>query len=107
MSASVRNELGTLLLKIEAELRLLDYWSFETPPDHALQSNLPFCCDTLEIEEWLQFIFIPRMKHILQTRADLPKDCAIVPYLEECIKCKSMNVGELLLLLRQVDRILT
>ena len=36
-------------------------------------------------EEWLQWIFIPRMSALLESRADLPSQIAISPYLEGSI----------------------
>ncbi|HFD13127.1 MAG TPA: YqcC family protein [Crenotrichaceae bacterium] len=106
MTADTRTTVAELLLEIEAELRALERWSLDSPPVAALQSSLPFCCDTLEIEQWLQFVFIPRMNHLLETQAELPTDCRIAPYLEECSHCDNMMTGQLLSTLQQVDRIL-
>ncbi len=64
----VRVELTDLLLRLEAELRNQERWAFETPPIQALQSQLPFCCDTLKVEQWLQFIFFQQCMNELGTR---------------------------------------
>ena len=53
------------LLLIERELRTLDMWSVEPPVPEALASVEPFCVDTLRFEQWLQWIFLPRMKAIV------------------------------------------
>ena len=42
----------------------------------------PFCYDTLELEQWLQFIFLGRMREILGQVDALPESCAIYPYIE-------------------------
>ena len=107
MNANVRDEFADVLLKMEAELRVFDYWRDKPPSIDALQSNLPFCCDTLDVTQWLQFLFVPRMKQILDKQAELPNTCAIAPYLEECIVREAMKVGDLLEVVQQMDKIYT
>lgn len=107
MNAHVRDELAELLLKIEAELRLFDCWGDKPPPIDALQSSLPFCCDTLDVTQWLQFLFIPRMKQILDKQTELPSTCSIAPYLEECMAREAMKAGGLLEVVQQMDKICT
>ncbi len=80
MSLDVRDVLTQLLLEIETDLRLFDRWSFQLPSSQALASDLPFCCDTLEAVEWLQFMFIPKIKLIIDTKSELPNCCGITPY---------------------------
>jgi uncharacterized protein YqcC (DUF446 family) len=60
------------LLLIERELRVLDLWSVEPPAAEALNSCEPFCVDTLRFEQWLQWIFLPRMKAIVESDLPLP-----------------------------------
>ncbi|MCJ8170735.1 YqcC family protein [Atopomonas sediminilitoris] len=52
------------LLLLEKELRALHMWSDSAPTAQALASTEPFCLDTLSFEQWLQWLFLPRM-HIL------------------------------------------
>jgi uncharacterized protein YqcC (DUF446 family) len=107
MSTEVRNALTALLLEIETELRLFDRWSFEPPPSQAFESEFPFCCDILEAVEWLQFIFIPKIKLIIDTQSELPSCCGIATYVEESMQSEDSNADTLLALLVQVDEILT
>ena len=65
------------LLLIERELRALSLWGEQPPSEEALASQEPFCVDTLELEEWLQWIFLPRMKLIIETGAQLPRASGI------------------------------
>ncbi|RFQ09873.1 pseudouridine synthase, partial [Pseudomonas sp. ATCC 13867] len=55
------------LLLIEREMRAIGLWGEERPSQEALSSQEPFCVDTLALEEWLQWIFLPRMKLIIET----------------------------------------
>ena len=60
-------EVEILIIKLEQSLREEMLWSSSTPPDKALQSILPFALDTLSFEQWLQFVFIPKIKFLLKT----------------------------------------
>lgn len=82
MMDSRHHRMLELLAALERRLRDLGLWSEERPSAAALSSTLPFCYDTLEIEAWLQFIFIGRMHELLEQNDALPTSCAIYPYLE-------------------------
>ncbi|MFS1705128.1 YqcC family protein [Alteromonas sp. AMM-1] len=57
---------GNLLLEaLENALQDSGLWGSETPSASALASQQPFACDTLALEQWLQFIFLPRMQSLL------------------------------------------
>ncbi|EXF43518.1 protein YqcC [Pseudomonas sp. BAY1663] len=60
------------LLLIERELRVLGLWAAAPPTLEALASSEPFCVDTLPFEQWLQWIFLPRMKTIVEGGLPLP-----------------------------------
>ncbi|MGE4405661.1 YqcC family protein [Pseudomonas sp.] len=60
------------LLLIERELRVLGLWATVPPTPEALASSEPFCVDTLPFEQWLQWIFLPRMKTIVEGGLPLP-----------------------------------
>ena len=75
-------QLTRYLNDLEVSLRELGLWSEERPHQDALLSAMPFCCDTLEIEQWLQFIFIGRMRELLEQGDKLPTTCNISPYIE-------------------------
>lgn len=67
----------TLLDELEEELRQLGWWEQQAPSVQALQSQEPFCIDTLELAQWLQWVFIPRMRNLLNAGHALPSQCAI------------------------------
>lgn len=100
------NELADCLLEIEAELRSLGWWAAESPGPQALASNQPFCVDTLRFEQWLQWVFLPRMKQLLEQAGELPARSAIaemaeVAYMEQpgktVILCRHLKRFDLLL----------
>lgn len=74
--------LGSLLIDIECELRRGGFWQTETPPAHALTSTEPFAVDTLDFHQWLQFIFLPRMRELIDAHQTLPEQCNITAMAE-------------------------
>jgi len=75
-------EIAEQLLLIERELRALGWWDTTPPSEQALSSQEPFCVDSLEFEQWLQWIFLPRMKVILERDLPLPNASGIVEMAE-------------------------
>ena len=78
----INHPLADLLLQIEAELRSLELWGETAPAASALMSATPFCADTLHLNQWLQWLFVPRMKAILEQSLPLPQQCDIHSYAE-------------------------
>lgn len=75
-------EVAEQLLLIERELRALGWWDNAPPSEQALASPEPFCVDTLEFAQWLQWIFLPRMKIILEQDLPLPNASGILEMAE-------------------------
>lgn len=73
---------------IEQRLMELDLWTKERPEPEALNSNMPFCVDTLRLEQWLQFVFLPKMKTIIKRKQLPPGPAKIAPIAEEVFKEK-------------------
>jgi uncharacterized protein YqcC (DUF446 family) len=71
---------------LEAELRRMRLWESVPPSEHKLASAQPFCIDTLELSQWLQWLLIPRMRRIFAGEGDLPTASAIHPYAEDCFE---------------------
>lgn len=101
------NALAEHLLLIERELRLLGWWQEQAPGAEALASQEPFCVDTLSFEQWLQWIFLPRMKQLLEAGAALPSVSGIQPMAEMVYREQSGAARRLLELLGEFDRLLT
>ncbi|WP_111496649.1 MULTISPECIES: YqcC family protein [Marinobacter] len=95
------------LLTIEVELRRLEYWEYQPPSPEALQSAQPFCVDTLTFPQWLQFIFLPRMKDLIEADRDLPAVSGIAPMAEEFFRKESVSGRVLINELARIDSILS
>ena len=101
------NALAEHLLLNERELRVLGWWQEQAPSAEALASQEPFCVDTLTFEQWLQWIFLPRMKQLLEAGAALPSVSGIQPMAEMVYREQSGLARRLLELLGEFDRLLT
>jgi uncharacterized protein YqcC (DUF446 family) len=72
----------------------------------ALSSQQPFCVDTLAFEQWLQWIFLPRMKQLLEAGAALPSASGIQPMAEQVYGGQAAKARELIALLGEFDRLI-
>ena len=94
-----------ILLDIECELRRARLWQSDMPSEEALASEQPFAVDTLDFHQWLQFILLPRMHHLVSERLPLPEACGISPIAEEVYKEQTEVMKPLLVQLQRLDRV--
>lgn len=99
----IPTEIAGLIDGIESELRMLGLWNFSEPDAALLQSDLPFCADTLSFEQWLQWVFVPRMRATMRNHEPLPTVSAIAPMAEECLAHLGSCVDSLVLLIERFD----
>ncbi|MDG0980101.1 MAG: YqcC family protein [Halieaceae bacterium] len=74
-----RIKIAELLLDLECLMRQRTLWSHDPPSSAGYRSQVPFSADCWSLEQWLQFIFIPKMKAILDGDEPLPERCSIAP----------------------------
>lgn len=65
-------DVADYLLLIEKEMHTQGLWSEKTPSEYDLSSVEPFSVDRLDFEEWVQWIFLPKMKVIIEQNQPLP-----------------------------------
>ncbi|WP_460157791.1 YqcC family protein [Pseudomonas sp. S2_H10] len=102
-------EIADQLLLIERELRVQGWWDEAPPSDEALSSVEPFSVDTLDFEQWLQWIFLPRMKMILEQDLPLPNASGIQEMAEMVFAGRNVEGRDrqLQVLLKQFDQLIT
>lgn len=100
-------QIADQLLLIERELRVLGWWQDQQPSDEALSSVEPFSVDTLDFDQWLQWIFLPRMKVILEHNMPLPNASGIVEMAQMVYAGHAQDTRQLQALLAQFDRLIT
>ncbi|HGY9626421.1 YqcC family protein [Pseudomonas putida] len=94
------------LLLIERELQVQGWWSAETPTAEALASVVPFAVDTMAFEQWLQWIFLPRMKLIIEQGHPLPNASGILVMAETVFVDRPEQSRELRRLLAAFDQLI-
>ena len=103
----MNTEIAELLIDIEAELRQLNLWDRLPPPAEALLSQEPFSFDTLTLPQWLQFVFLPTLYHMLEEDQPLPGRCGIAPMAEEYFRGAGLPSGALEKALQKMDEMLS
>lgn len=98
-----RQLLIQLITELEVLLRHKNLWQAERPSGKSLASTAPFAIDSLNFEQWLQFIFIEKMLQILQLNLPLPTAMTITPMATEYFKLQSDNCPAIVTLLTRID----
>jgi uncharacterized protein YqcC (DUF446 family) len=101
------SELDELLQAVETELRALELWQQTRPSVEELASIQPFAVDKLSFNQWLQFIFLPRIRVLVTAQAPLPENCNVAPMAEEFLKREAIAGAALLEHLAAIDRLIT
>jgi|SRR5690554_1917605 len=99
----MRAQLALALQQIEFELRALRWWEQPPPDAQALASTQPFCVDTLNFAQWLQWVLLPRMQHLLQQQLPLPERCAVAAMAEMVYQDMAEQTSDLRRALEQLD----
>lgn len=103
---TVRLLLAEQLLLIERELRQLGWWATTPPTAEALASEQPFAIDSMAFEQWLQWLFLPRMQQLLTCGGALPAACGIQPMAEMVLADRANQARSLLRVLGEFDRLM-
>jgi uncharacterized protein YqcC (DUF446 family) len=97
-------KLPLLLQQLELQMRQCSLWSALPPSDKALASIEPFAIDSLQPEEWLQWVFIVKINVMIDAGISLPNGFAIYPYFGEVWK-NNVDKTELLATIQSIDEV--
>jgi uncharacterized protein YqcC (DUF446 family) len=100
---SISLQVEQTLEQINQEMIRLDLWQSTMPSEEALQSNEPFCCDTLTFTQWLEFILLPKMGMLIASDLPLPDKLLILPMAQESFKQVDFDSERLLALIAKLD----
>lgn len=100
-------DIGELLAHVQKSMEAAGVWQTIAPEPERLMSQQPFSIDTLSFLEWLQWIYIARLRALLDANAQLPQGAQVSPYAEEAMKASDVSVPGLLDLIRQLDNALS
>lgn len=98
------NNLRKLLASIEGEMRKQQLWQDQQPSREALASTEPFCVNTMDLSDWIQWVLIPKMRELLDKELPLPSNCNINAIVEESFKGLTQDCSKLLSLIHEFDQ---
>lgn len=101
-------ELDQALSRLEATLRSVDLWSTPCPEAEAFESREPFCLDTMELPQWLRYVFIARLQALVDAEGRLPATCQVAPAAEAYLQHAKPSTRALVIkAIADVDRVIT
>ncbi|TLU67547.1 YqcC family protein [Thalassotalea litorea] len=100
-------QLANLLSRLQNELQALSLWQQNALNPELLLSTQPFCVDTLTFEQWLQFVFIPKISQMLAENQPLPNQISLCPMAEESFKRYGDDISVLINLIADIDELLS
>lgn len=106
-SSDQASRVADSIIRIEMELRRLGVWESQSPSVEALQSTQPFGIDRLAFNQWLQFVFISRMKLLVEQGQTLPQVSGMAPMAEEYFRSRQESGRRLIDELAEMDRLLS
>lgn len=102
---NIAEKTNELLVALQNALQDAALWSERPPSDHAFASTAPFACDRMAFDQWLQFVFLPQMRMLIEEKRPLPTEIALLPMAEESFS-QHTNIHKLLSVLAQIDQVL-
>ena len=97
--------LTRLLNLLEERLKQINAWQVIQPEAAAFNSRTPFCVDSMSLEQWLRYVFLARMRALIDAGTSLPTSCAITEQVEMVFTTnKKARVMEVTL---AIDQLLT
>ena len=67
----------------------------------------PFAWIRCGFEQWLQWVFLPRMKHTLENTRPLPEKSGIFVYAREYLRKSEPSTSNLLTLMKHFDELIS
>lgn len=95
-----------LLEQMQVEMERLALWQATPPTAEQFQSDMPFCMNTMACSQWLQWVYIARLKALIEASRRLPRGAQVHPYAEEAFKGEGLESKALLDMIAQLDKLL-
>ncbi len=105
--SELHQQMLALMQDLETEMRRQRLWAGFPPSPEAMASLMPFMYDTLKPHEWLQWVFIPRTRALIEAGGRLPGNCNIHPLAEHHLAARSdIDSTRLLALVLAIDTLM-
>lgn len=94
-----------ILDELEQELKALDLWhgKLGRPAESAFLSKTPFCLDTMEFHQWLEYVLIAKLREIIDLELDLPATMITHTMAQEYYRGQWERYKNLIKILRKLD----
>lgn len=93
------------LIDLEQALRHIGWWQARAPEAAAFASSEPFCVDTMTFSEWLQWVYIPKMRSFIVLHGHLPAESGLTPIALEAWQGCQEDTAPLLMIIARLDRL--
>ncbi|GAA5170447.1 MULTISPECIES: YqcC family protein [Halomonadaceae] len=105
---TAHQQLDQALSGLESALRSVDLWNTACPDPRAFDSVQPFCVDTMDLAQWLRYVFIARLQALVDAQGPLPASCEVAPAAEAYLQnSKPSDRAVVVAAIAEVDRIVT
>lgn len=94
------------ITELERLLRAGGVWSDQPIDPAKLRFSAPFAADTMTFAEWLQFMFVPRVRQLLASNGPWPADSQVGRYARGSLPAVPGREA-IITLLERIDRIFT
>ncbi|MDO7643403.1 MAG: YqcC family protein [Reinekea forsetii] len=98
--------ISVILDEIQALMMRDGRWQSMAPSAEAMMSTDPFCINSMDFLEWLQWIYLARLRALIDAGRPMPMGAQVAPYAEEALKAEGAKVTTLIALVRDLDRAL-
>ncbi len=105
MPVDLLNSLKKYLEELEQALKSAQLWDGNMPTSEQLSSREPFCVDTLAFEQWLQWVFIPKLGVLISSPrfSGMPNQSDIHTMAEYAFKDYKQDTSTICLLIKHID----
>ena len=91
--------------EIEAEMKRIGMWQEQPPRPEQFSFTQAFAMDTMAFEQWLQFVFVPRVREIVATRGAFPPHSQVAVQAVREFDAHPLDTSRLHTLLHEFDRL--
>lgn len=88
---SSHENVALALGELEQQLESAGLWQQCRPAPEAFESQQPFCVDSMTLPQWLRYVFVERLRALVDARAKLPEQCDVAPAMEVYLKDSTMT----------------
>ncbi len=94
------------LQDIEDALKEHNLWGGleNRPKEEAFLSTEPFCLDTMEFHQWLEYVLIDKFRYLIKNNLDLPSKLLLHTIAEEYYRGEWHKYRSLMYTLREFDK---